>query len=54
MDGWTWVMYFTIRIFNPWVWIYYMLIILVGGFFGFNLVIAVLKTHYSEAAEESA
>ncbi|CAD8147067.1 unnamed protein product [Paramecium octaurelia] len=53
MDDWSWVMFFTMRIFHPWVWIYYLLIIFVGGFFGFNLVIAVLKTHYSEAAEES-
>ncbi|CAK82706.1 unnamed protein product (macronuclear) [Paramecium tetraurelia] len=52
MDDWSWVMFFTIRIFSPWVWIYYLLIIFVGGFFGFNLVIAVLKTHYAEAAEE--
>ncbi|CAD8123231.1 unnamed protein product [Paramecium sonneborni] len=52
MDDWSWVMFYTIRIFSPWVWIYYLLIIFVGGFFGFNLVIAVLKTHYAEAAEE--
>jgi len=42
-------MFFTIRVFYPHVWIYYLLIIFVGGFFGFNLVIAVLKTHYAEA-----
>ncbi|CAD8095957.1 unnamed protein product [Paramecium sonneborni] len=54
MDDWSWVMFFTMRIFHPWIWIYYLLIIFVGGFFGFNLVIAVLKTHYAEAAEESA
>ncbi|CAD8054705.1 unnamed protein product [Paramecium primaurelia] len=53
MDDWSWVMFFTMRIFHPQIWIYYLLIIFVGGFFGFNLVIAVLKTHYSEAAEES-
>ncbi|CAD8125822.1 unnamed protein product [Paramecium sonneborni] len=52
MDDWSWVMFFTIRIFNPWVWIYYLLIIFVCGFFSFNLVIAVLKTHYAEAAEQ--
>lgn len=52
MDDWSWVMFYTMRIFNPWVWIYYLLIIFVGGFFGFNLVIAVLKIHYSEATEE--
>ncbi|CAD8096268.1 unnamed protein product [Paramecium sonneborni] len=54
MDDWSWVMFFTMRIFHPWIWIYYLLIIFVGGFFGFNLVIAVLKTHYAEAAEESS
>lgn len=52
MDDWSFVMFFTIRIFHPWVWIYYLLIQFLGGFFGFNLVIAVLKTHYAEAAEE--
>lgn len=51
MDDWSWVMFFTIRIFNPWIWIYYLLIIFVCGFFSFNLVIAVLKTHYAEATE---
>lgn len=45
-------MFYTMRIYSPWTWIYYLLIIFVGGFFGFNLVIAVLKTHYSEAATE--
>ncbi|CAD8111377.1 unnamed protein product [Paramecium primaurelia] len=53
MDDWSWVMFFTMRIYHPYVWIYYLLIIFVGGFFGFNLVIAVLKTHYAEAAEET-
>ncbi|CAD8091567.1 unnamed protein product [Paramecium primaurelia] len=53
MDDWSWVMFFTMRIFHPQVWIYYLGIIFLCGFFGFNLVIAVLKTHYAEAAEES-
>ncbi|CAD8125783.1 unnamed protein product [Paramecium sonneborni] len=53
MDDWSWVMFYTMRIYHPYVWIYYLLIIFVGGFFGFNLVIAVLKTHYAEAAEET-
>ncbi|CAD8084276.1 unnamed protein product [Paramecium sonneborni] len=48
MDDWSWVMYYTIRAFHPIVWIYYVLIIFVGGFFGFNLPIAVFKTHFSE------
>ncbi|CAD8117020.1 unnamed protein product [Paramecium sonneborni] len=48
MDDWSWVMYYTIRSFHPIVWIYYVLIIFVGGFFGFNLPIAVFKTHFSE------
>jgi len=52
MDDWSWVMFYTMRIYNPWIWIYYLLIIFVGGFFGFNLVIAVLKIHYAEATEE--
>jgi hypothetical protein len=53
MDDWSWVMFYTMRIYNKWIWIYYLLIIFVGGFFGFNLVIAVLKTHYAEIAEET-
>lgn len=48
MDDWTYVMYFTLKTFNSSVWVYYILVIFIGGFFGFNLVIAVLKTHYSE------
>ncbi|CAD8106039.1 unnamed protein product [Paramecium primaurelia] len=48
MDDWSWVMYYTIKAFHPIVWIYYVLIIFVGGFFGFNLPIAVFKTHFSE------
>lgn len=52
MDDWSTVMYFTIRIFHPWIWIYYVLIIFICGFFGFNLVIAVIKTHYAEASSE--
>ncbi|CAD8198931.1 unnamed protein product [Paramecium pentaurelia] len=53
MDDWSWVMFFTMRIFHPWIWLYYLLIIFIGGFFGFNIVIAVLKVHYSEATEEN-
>lgn len=48
MDDWSFLMYYTIRAFHPIVWIYYVLIIFVGGFFGFNIPIAVFKTHYSE------
>lgn len=51
MDDWSWVMFYTMRIFNAWVWVYFLFIIFIGGFFGFNLVIAVLKTHYAETAE---
>ncbi|CAD8196993.1 unnamed protein product [Paramecium pentaurelia] len=53
MDDWSWVMFYTMRIFHPWIWLYYLLIIFIGGFFGFNIVIAVLKVHYSEATEEN-
>ncbi|CAD8181015.1 unnamed protein product [Paramecium pentaurelia] len=52
MDDWSWVMFFTMRIFHPWIWIYYLLIIFVCGFFSINLIIAVLKIHYSEATQE--
>ncbi|CAD8187071.1 unnamed protein product [Paramecium octaurelia] len=48
MDDWSWVMQYTIRAFHPIIWIYYVLIIFVGGFFGFNLPIAVFKIHFSE------
>ncbi|CAD8110743.1 unnamed protein product [Paramecium primaurelia] len=54
MDDWSWVMFFTMRIYHPWTWLYYLLIIFVCGFFGFNLVIAVIKIHYAEATEENA
>ncbi|CAD8121632.1 unnamed protein product [Paramecium sonneborni] len=54
MDDWSWVMFFTMRIYHPWTWFYYLLIIFVCGFFGFNLVIAVIKIHYAEATEENA
>ncbi|CAD8122391.1 unnamed protein product [Paramecium sonneborni] len=53
MDDWSWVMFFTMRIYHPWTWLYYLLIIFVCGFFGFNLVIAVIKIHYAEATEEN-
>lgn len=48
MDDWSYNLYFTIKGFHPTVFIYYVLIIFVGGFFGFNIPIAVFKTHYSE------
>jgi hypothetical protein len=48
MDDWSMVMYYTMRSFHPIVWIYYVLIIFVGGFFGFNIPIAVFKTHFSD------
>lgn len=49
MDDWTYVMFFTLKTYSTLVWVYYILIILIGGFFGFNLVIAVLKTFYGES-----
>lgn len=52
MDDWSWVMFFTMRIFHPYIWIYYLIIIFVCGFFSINLMIAVLKIHYSEATDE--
>lgn len=50
MDDWTYVMYFTMRTFHPQVWIFYIIVIFFCGFFAFNMIIAVLKTHYSETA----
>jgi hypothetical protein len=40
-------MYFHMRAFHPQVWIYYILVIFVCGYFGFNMLVVVLKTHYS-------
>ncbi|CAD8110423.1 unnamed protein product [Paramecium primaurelia] len=51
-DDWTWVMYFTLKSFGTYIWVYYLLIIFFGGFFGFNLVIAVLKVHYSQQTNQ--
>ena len=47
MDDWTYPMYFLMRTFHTQVWLFFLLIIFVCGFFGFNLMIAILKTHYS-------
>lgn len=49
MDDWSYVMFFTLKTYSTLVWVYYIFVILIGGFFGFNLVIAVLKTLYSES-----
>lgn len=46
-------MLYTVRIFHPWMWLYSFIIMFIGGFFGFNMVIAVLKVHFAEAAEEA-
>lgn len=35
------------------MWLYSFIIMFIGGFFGFNMVIAVLKVHFAEAAEEA-
>jgi hypothetical protein len=55
MDNWTDVMYNTMYTLSPMTWIYFILVIfIVGkyliylGFFAFNLIIAVLKTYYSQ------
>lgn len=48
MDDWSYNLYYTARSFHPSVIVYYLLIIFVGGYFGFNIPIAVVKTHYSE------
>ena len=52
MDGHTTMMHWLLVAFNPWSWIYLVAIILLGGFFAFNLVIAVLKTNYGVIANK--
>lgn len=51
MDGWTFAMDFTIRAFHPQIWILYIPIIIIAGFFNFNLPVAVFKCLYSEYEE---
>ncbi|CAD8094810.1 unnamed protein product [Paramecium sonneborni] len=48
MDNWTDVMYYTMYTLSPMTWIYFVLVIFIVGFFAFNLIIAVLKTYYSQ------
>ena len=52
MDNWTHLMYQTIYAYSPFVFLYFVLVIFIIGFFAFNLIIAVLKTYYSKIVKE--
>lgn len=47
-NDWTDPMYISMKTFHPYTLVLYILIIFIGGIFGANLIIAVLKIHYTE------
>ena len=51
-DGWSYPMYFLMRTFDMQVWVFYILVIFICGFFGFNLLVALLKTYFSMTASK--
>lgn len=48
MDNWTDLMYTLLYSLNPFVWVYFVFVIFIVGFFAFNLIIAIQKTYYSK------
>jgi heme/copper-type cytochrome/quinol oxidase subunit 3 len=51
MEGWTHLMAEVQLAFSPWIAIYFILCVLIGGFFVINLVLAIIKVKFSEAQE---
>lgn len=51
-SDWSVIMYNSMRAFHPVVCLLFILTIFIGGFFGFNMIIAVLKVYYSQTFEE--
>jgi hypothetical protein len=49
-EGWTDVLYATQDAVGDWVWVYYLLLLLLGSFFVCNLAIAVLYVHFTREA----
>ena len=47
MDTWSPIMYNMIRAFHPISVLYFISAIFIGGFFSLNMIIAVIKIHYS-------
>jgi hypothetical protein len=47
-NDWTEPMYMSMRTFHPISFIVFILVIFIGGIFGSNLIIAVLKIYYSQ------
>ena len=48
MEGWTDIMYQVQDAVNPWVWIYFVIMIVFGSFFAVNLALAVLYLYFTD------
>ena len=48
MEGWTDIMYQVQDAVNPWVWIYFVVMIVFGSFFAVNLALAVLYLYFTD------
>ena len=52
LEGWTDVMYYTQDAVSPWVWIYFIIMIIFCSFFTVNLTLAVLYVHFVTNRED--
>lgn len=51
MEGWTELMYYVMQVFNQFAAIYFILIVFVGSFFVMNMMLAVIKSKFTEVHE---
>ena len=51
-DGHATMLHWLLVVFNPWTWIFNVGTIFLGGYFAFNMVMAVFKTHYGVIVEK--
>jgi hypothetical protein len=53
LEGWTDVMYYLQAAVSPWVWIYFVILIVLGSFFAVNLALAVLYVAFVTEREDN-
>ena len=49
LDNWTTIMYFILRAYSNWAWIYHVTLAIFGNYFLLNLLLAVIKVKFGES-----
>ncbi|XP_030839908.1 voltage-dependent T-type calcium channel subunit alpha-1I isoform X5 [Strongylocentrotus purpuratus] len=54
LEGWVDIQYHLQDVYSPWIWIYYVFLIIIGAFFLINLCLVVIATQFSETKQRES